>query len=396
MFSSTFMKILNGRITVFLLIAGVLLVITSAETQSTGRKTVVVTDAQNRKVSIDLPLNRVVTINTSSATLMRALGADLLKKVVGVTSYMPENPDFWPELKDKPAFKWTNLSYEKLAELNPQLIILYSTANRYTQEKKLETLGTKWLYLDCFNPETLDKDIRLLGSLFGRENKAEELIQWYKNYDQVIRSRLPHGDSAKRPRIFYYSAPDLFIDKGVYRTINRHSSSHPVVEGAGGINLGADILNGQTTQVSAEWIAESNPEVIIADVQAKTFSGYSADSAVAVRNMKNIYTKLINNKALRLTDAVKNKKVLVISHDSDQGPSYVFGMSCIAKFLYPDRFRDIVPEKIACEYFKTWCGLPCRGVFTFPEFQRSTVDSDKTISNSKKGVLEIIDDAGGK
>ena len=351
----------------FMVMAGALTAAPAGTAESPSGKTVVVTDVMNRRVTIRQPLDRVVTVNTASAIIIRALGADLKSKIVGVTSYITENPEFWPGLKDRPSLEFKNLNYETLAELNPQLLILYATSPRFTQEEKLTSLGIEWLYLDCFTPATLDKEIRLLGSLFGRSDEAETLVRWYKNYDRLIQSRLQDEGGTKRPRMFYYRSPDLFLAQGIYRTINRHSSSHTVIERAGGLNLAAAV-SGQGAQVSAEWIVERNPEVIVAEVQAKRFSGYSADCATAERNMKTVRENLINDKALKVTDAVRNNRVLLLSHDIDSGPSYVIGMACIAKFLYPDRFRDIDPDSIACEYFRTWCGLPCRGVFICPPF----------------------------
>lgn len=325
---------------------------------------VTITDALGRNVEIHLPIERVVTVNTSAAVILRELGVDVERKVVGVTDYIPENPRFWPKLKNKPVIVYKDPDYERLAELNPQLVLFYATSRRFTQEGKLETLGIKWLYLDCFNPETLAADVKLLATLFGKEREAEKLIAWFSRHDRAIQSRLKDVPVSRRPKVFFFQYPDVNLAKGIYNTISRHASSHPLISRAGGDNIAADLPT-QSATVNAEWVAEKNPEVIIAGVLGKSFSGYNAEAATAERNLKGIGEQLAGDRALMGTAAVRNKRLLILSHDIMQGPSYVIGLAYIAKFLYPERFRDIMPEAIAKDYYETWCGLPYRGIFTY-------------------------------
>ena len=348
----------------FLFVLGLLSASPAMADGSSKSGTVAVADALGRKVEIRLPLERVVTVNTSSAVILRALGVDVESKVVGVTDYIPENPRFWPKLKDKPVIEYKNPSYERLAELAPQLVLFYDNSPKFTQEEKLGALGIQWLYLDCFDPGTLACDVRLLGSLFGKEKEAEKLIAWLMHHEHAITSRLQGAPVSKSPKVFFFQYPDYYLPKGVYNTIGRHGSGHPLIAKAGGDNLAAD-LPMESPKVSAEWIAESNPEAIIAGVLGKDFSGYSADAAAAEENLKDVWRRLAEDRALKETDAVRNRRILVLSHDVKQGPAYVVGMAYIAKFLYPELFRDVMPESIAREYFEKWCGLPYRGVFAY-------------------------------
>lgn len=325
---------------------------------------ITVTDALGRKIDIRLPLERIVTVNTSAAIILRELGVDVANKVVGVTDYIPLNPLFWPQLKDKPVIAYKNPNYERLAELNPQLVLFYETSRRFTQEEKLETLGIKWLYLDCFNPQTLAGDVRLLGTLFDKKQAAEKLIAWITRHDCLIESRLKGVPVSQRPKVLFLQYPDVHLSKGIYNTINRQASSHPMVTKAGGDNLAADLLT-QSATVNAEWVAEKNPDVIIAGVLGKSFSGYNAKTEISQHNLSSMADQLAKDRALKGTDAVQKNRLLILSHDIMQGPSYVVGLAYIAKFLYPERFRDINPESIAKNYYETWCGLPYRGIFAY-------------------------------
>lgn len=346
-----------------------------------------VTDAVCKSVNIGLPLKRVVTINTASAIIMRALGVDMDRTVVGVTSYIAQNPEFWPVLAEKPAFKFTHLNYERLAELKPQLIILYKNSNRTTDEKKLTALGIQWLYLDCNDPRTMDRDIRTLGRLFGKEKEAETLITWRSRYARLIAERVDSIDTEKKKRVYFYTFLHTNLNKKIYSTKNQKSCSHPLVEDAGGTNIAAALPH-EYLQVSGEWLMEQNLDTIVGGVIAKTVCGYNADEDTARINLKAMHGQLIKDPVLKQTDAVKDRRVLLIAQDLKEGPATVVGILYIAKFLYPERFADIDLDAVLREYHEKWCGLGHRGVYVYPPYPERPVE-EKT-----KPSVCVVDSAG--
>ena len=350
-----------------------------------------ITDAANRTIAIQTPVKRVVAINTASAIIMRALGVDMDRTVVGVTSYITLNPKFWPVLAGKPAFKFTNLNYERLAELKPQLIILYKNSNRTTDEKKLSALGIQWLYLDCNDPRTMDQDIRTLGLLFGKDKEAEELIAWRGRYTRLIAERVDSISTEKKKRVYFYTFLHTNLNKKIYSTKNEKSCSHPLVEDAGGINIAADLPQ-EYLQVSGEWLMEQNPDAIVGGVIAKTVCGYNADADAARFNLKAMHGQLIKDPVLKETAAVKDGRVLLIAQDLKEGPATVVGTLYIAKFLYPECFADIDPDAILREYHEKWCGLAHRGVYVYPPPSPYTGKAIKPEEN--KTTLTITDGVG--
>ena len=324
-----------------------------------------VTDALNRTVTLARPLERVVLINSGSAVILRALGVDLEQKAVGVTTYIKDNPEFWPRLKDKPGIEFTSPSYETLARLNPQLIVFYGNSYRYTDQAKLDALGIPAIYLDCYDPRTLDRDIRILARLFDKDEEGETLIAWCRSREQMITRRLSGIPPDQRPRVFSYVYPDANLDRGIYRTCNRTRSDHSLLEKAGAVNIGAGLPEPHNV-VSPEWIMARNPDAVIASVIGRDYSGYSADPAAALQNLKAMQTRLLSDRTFQTTTAAKEKRILVFSQDLKQGPAYVIGLAHVAKFLYPDRFKDFDPSDLAREFYGRWCGLPFRGVFRYP------------------------------
>jgi len=228
-----------------------------------------ITDSLDRHIQVRYPLDHVVVVNTAVAIILRAIGVDIKQTLAGVTHYILDNPEFWPELRDKPGIRFTDSNYEVLASLNPQAVFFYKTSPRYTSQAKLDSLGIPAVYLDCFDPRTLENEIKLLGRLFDRQAQARELILWYKNRENRIVDEITGIDPRNRPRVFYFTYPDTNLSKGIYRTVNRNRSSHGVIEKAGAINISADLHDAHSA-VSAEWIMEQNPDAVVASVIGKT------------------------------------------------------------------------------------------------------------------------------
>jgi len=361
-----------------------------APLQATTSDSLKFTDTTKRTIAIQMPVNRVVTINTASAIIMRALGVDMDRTVVGVTAYITQNPKFWPVLTGKPAFKFTHLNYEQLAELKPQLIILYKNSHRTTDENKLAALGIQWLYLDCNDPRTIDQDIQTLGRLFGKEKEAEELIAWRGRYARLINERVGPIPTEKKKRTYFYTFVQTNLDKRIYSTKNQRSSCHPLVQDAGGINI-AGTLPQESLQVSAEWLMEQNPDAIVGGVIAKTVCGYNANENATVFNLKAMHGQLTKDPVLKETDAVKDSRVLLIAQDLKEGPATVVGTLYIAKFLYPERFADIDPDAVLREYHEKWCGLAHRGVYVYPPYPETPVEEK---AKTPVPSVSIVDSAG--
>ena len=360
-----------------------------------------VVDSTGRKVAIEKPVERVVAINTSSAVIMRAIGVDIDGTIIGVTKYIPENARFWPLLKDKPSFKFTNINYESLAELNPRLVILYKNSWMYTDEEKLKALGIQWLYMDCNDPRDLDRDIHALGRLFDKEKEAGELVAWVQKYDRTISEKGLALPPEEKPRIFYYLFAISNLPRGIYNSVNHESPLDAMMARAGGANI-ASSLERDHPKPSPEWILEKQPQVIMADLVGRTFTGYNVDMPAAMENMRKLAEEIKADKALADTEPAKNDRVLIIPQDYKQGPAYVIGMACMAKFLHPELFKDLDVEAMAREYYERWCGLPYRGLYAWPPIfyseEKKTSEEMKADSEGKsaltKAPFAIVDNAG--
>ena len=332
-------------------------------------KNITIRDAQNRSVTLELPIKRAVGANTGARGIARDIGVDIGEVFIAVTTYATTNPEYYPELKGKVENKFGSPDYEKLADLEPDLVILYDKPNNEESFDKFEAIGAPVICLDCFNKESLDGSVKILGEIFNKRDNAQELLNWYHGYIDLIKERTVNLDSGERPKTLFYSNPDYYYP--IVRARNKNSGDHWLIVDAGGNNLG-ESLNSTTgsLEVDREWVMSQNPDVIIGSInQAFNKSGYSADEDLAIIYMRTMHEKIISDEAINETDAAANGRVYLICGDLNTGPMQAAGTAFMAKILHPELFEDLDPEAILKEYFEKWQGIPYRGVWIYPPFK---------------------------
>ncbi len=330
---------------------------------------ITVIDAQNRSVTLNLPIEKAVGVNTGAIEIIRDIGVDLNKVFIAASSYALENPDYFPELKGKVSNKYGSPDYEALAKLKPDLVILYKKPYKEESFDKYDAIGVPVLCMDCFNQNNLDNSIKIFGAIFNKNEKADELIDWYHGYIDMVEERTKGLAESEKPRTMFYFSPDYYYPTIKVKT--GQSGDSVMITEAGGNNL-AENLNTtvDTVEVDREWVLTENPEVIVGSVNAAASkSGYSADEDKAFGYMHMVQDKLMVDQAIKQTNAAAQGKVYITCTDLNRGPMQAAGTVYMAKILHPDLFRDINPEDVLKEYFDKWQGIPYQGIYIYPPLQ---------------------------
>jgi len=122
-------------------------------------------------VSLSPPPRRVISLAPSITETLFALGADSL--VAGVTDYC----DFPPEAKKRPSVGGlTSPSFEQIASLNPDLILMSVAGNSRADHDKLVELGFRVFVTNPSNVEGVFTSIRNIGILTRTTGNADTLI----------------------------------------------------------------------------------------------------------------------------------------------------------------------------------------------------------------------------
>jgi iron complex transport system substrate-binding protein len=328
--------------------------IASARPDDRPEQVIAFTDALGHKLEIPAPVRRIVTINGDAAEILCALGAE--EQVVGISTHIAANGELLSGLRAK-AVVGTSMSpsIEKIIELQPDLVIAYEMwMTQEAFEDKLAPLGIPVARMYCYRLDRLPGEIRILGKLAGRPEAASAYIRYFENTLQQVQGRLQ--GLGRKVRIYNEGY-------GAYKTVSDGSGADKILAQAGVQNIAA----GQPVpwpEISAEWVVEQDPEVIVKVASpAYIKTGYGIKNARAVDGF---FAELLHRPAWQQIQAVRQGRVHILSSELWIGPRAPLGILYIAKWCYPERFKDIDPQAVHRQWLMKWHGKELKGIYVYP------------------------------
>ena len=205
-------------------------------------------DQMNRNVQIEFPPKRIVSLVPSQTELLHYLGLE--EEVVGITKFCV-HPENW--FKEKTKIGGTkNLNFERIASLDPDLIIANKEENEQQQIELLSTKYPVWLS-DIKNIQEALDAISLIGRLTGKEDKAEELIQKIKLKKEELSLSIKNIQP-KKAAYFIWNNPLM--------SINHQTFIHDMMEACGLQNVFSQHTK-RYPEISLSVLKELQPEVIL-------------------------------------------------------------------------------------------------------------------------------------
>ena len=272
-----------------------------------------VVDDLGRAVSIEETPERIVSLAPSCTEILFALGLE--DRVVGVTEYC----DYPEEAKSKEKVGgFSTVDLEKVVAADPDLILVTSMHEAETIPA-LENLG---LTVVALAPETIEdilNDILLVGDFTDTRSVAQGLVRDMRRRIANITDKTATLTQDERPWTLYVTWHDPIW------TVGKGSTTHELIENAGGINVARDINRNGT--IDRESAVARNPEVIIAGEG----HGSAADAPFHWAKTNDVMSEV---------DARTNDRIYQVNADlaTRGGPRIVEGLEWFAYFLHPDLF----------------------------------------------------------
>lgn len=307
----------------------------SAPEKPTTVKMQTITDSIGRELQIPCPVTKAVTANGYNLELINAIGA--IDSVIGVDYLTYQDQDAYGKYfsKDKVIGQSTNeLNYEKIIELAPQVLIITGNGAWEDAQKKLEPFGIKVIVLDAYYTGQFKENWLLAGKIFGREEQAREITEYFSEKLEYIQKQLKNV--TKKTLYYEYKRIGNSTIPGDY--------FYNMVVFAGAQNIFDDALN---VEIDPETVILRNPEYIVRVGTSNVNGRYIPPTPEEFARRKN---EIINRPGWDEIRAVKEDKILLLSHYSQGAAAKLVGTMYIAKFLYPEHLPDLHPEQI----FKTW------------------------------------------
>ena len=313
-------------------------------------------DNFGRVVTVNKPIQRIVTLNYRYPELLIAIGAK--GKIVGVEERFKTRMGDIAEACDMMDISVSGTStepyYETILELEPDIIIApQNMVESGILAEKLPDIPAIGISTD---PEEIIPNFRLLGMIVDEEDRAANLIDFMQSFDGIIEERTKELNSDEMPT-FYLEGP---MDYTIYAP---SGSPGDMFEGIGGRNIASEIDTPSfgSVAVSSEWVLATNPDILI---KRADFLGLDATEEDAEKALN----EFIGRSSWReFSSAVKNEKVYLLEGDLIFTPRYLAGRCYLAKWFQPELFEDLDPEEILREYHEEFMGIEYRGIWAYSQ-----------------------------
>lgn len=205
-------------------------------------------DDLGRDVTLNRPVDRVVTFAPSLTEMVFAVGAG--DRLVGVG--IPDN--FPPAIRNLPRFSTYPLDFEAIIALNPDLAVATDQVNSPRDAETLAALDIPTYFLTFGSLNDVLDGMLQLGELLGTRSAAEDTVD-------SLRRELEHLKSRAKARA---TRPDVLVLIGQETLFSFGSESyvHEMIEAAGGRSV-TGTLEARAPVLSEEFVLRQQPDVII-------------------------------------------------------------------------------------------------------------------------------------
>lgn len=350
---------MNQKLAIIIIVVAVIIVgsliyvLGLGNTNSSSEGTVSITDMAGRTVQIPDKVNKVIGTGCSGREIVYL---DAAEKMVGIEQIESNSTGGWgdqlpymivhPELFKLPIIgnaRTGTVNYEKIVEVKPDVIF---TANAQQAEDIQSKTGitTVVVYVGAVGTaEQMDdykKSLKLMGDILGRENRAEELINYINSCEEDLANRSKNADKKET----VYIAGQAF--KGTH-SITSTNPYYPSLRMLNANNVVKDINNVNATinavQIDKEQLIKWDPDIIF----------------VEGGSIPMIKEEMSKNPDYQNINAIKQRKIYgllpycLYSYNKDNMLANAY---YIGKIIYPEQFKDINPEEKANEIFTEFYG----------------------------------------
>ena len=350
-----------------------------------AEETRTVVDSRGVEVQVPMEIERVVTVSDALIeSVMLVLGEE--EKIVGVgSSCIQKNYNYTfptvsggsyeyqdgmnpvtylsPRIRGLPLVgsSGTGINYETLAGLDPDLVILrvgsctlQSMEDEGVQKtiSTIEALGIPVVVLKgppCFDEpdlSTISDEIRIIGQVFGKEERAEELADYLESQTQEIFERTKDIPEPEQPTVLIFGASPTSRQSGGAGSVKGTDTieSYFIEEIVHAKNA---FQEAGSPTISAEQLLALDPNAIVLG----TANGYHPP--------EELYSAPYYQNVAELS-AVKNRRVSSFPWEPcncAKRLEYPIDVMVIAKIAYPERFEDIDLGEWLLDFYKNIYGV---------------------------------------
>ncbi|WP_449550009.1 ABC transporter substrate-binding protein [Lelliottia amnigena] len=338
---------------------------------------VTVNDIDNRTVTIPQAPQRIILQDGRDILTLAMLERDNPFAKVVAWNNLPKKQDTetwnvlkrkWPEAEKILDMKFSdqgNVDLETVISRQPDLMIAQLRAKPSLVQSgvlaKLEALHVPVVFVDYeLHPvENTVPSIALLGKVLGQRERAQAYIDFYQQRLDKIHQRL--AKVAKKPLVFIEPIAGVAgLDNGCCFTHARNGWGG-LVEAAGGVNIGSQLLPGASGNVSVEKIISLNPDYYLMTGSKRPAKGTAIipfGYNVAESDVAAAFNALVSRQGVSSIPAVAQGHTGALYHHFYNNPYNIIAIEALSKIFYPTRFNDVDPLADYHELIKNFTQIP--------------------------------------
>lgn len=339
-----------------------------------------ITDLAGRQVELPRKVERIVLGEGRQLYTLALLEDPPLARVVGwqgdMASFDPQTYQQYrarfPQIDQITKIGRTSeasVSAETLLSLKPDLAIFslsgHGPGRRNPLVEQLQKIGVPVVFID-FREHPLAHTVpslRLLGQALGREARAERFIRFYEAQTRRVTELTQGIAPGQRPRVLLDARAG---DTGGVLTAGKGSLGE-LIEMAGGINVGGELIPSPLGEASLEAVMAARPEVYIA-------TGYQHPGATApgLRMGAQVSEALARETLLQVArrrveiaslPAVRAGRIHGVWHHFYNTPYHVVMLQAMARWLHPQRLSAVDPQATWEQMHREFLGMEPAGQY---------------------------------
>ncbi|MBV0841666.1 ABC transporter substrate-binding protein [Serratia liquefaciens] len=290
---------------------------------------------------------------------------NLLKKSDGETWKILRNK--WPEANgiiDMGFSDKGEVNLESVIAKQPDLMVAQLRSKPSLSQTgvldKLKALNIPVLFIDTMlKPvENTPKSITLLGETLNRESEAKQYTDFYQQHYQNILDKTKAVEP--KPLVFIEAKAGLNGLESCCFT-HSHVGWGAMIEAVGARNLGSALLPGATGDVSLEKVISMKPDAYIVSGSqwaTKTNAAVPFGYGVTQQQVDDAFNRMKQRPGFAQVTAVKEGRFYGIYHNFYNHPYNIVGLEYLAKFIYPNQFKELDPAKTYSEILSRFTEVP--------------------------------------
>lgn len=285
-----------------------------------------ITDCEGKIVKMEKPAEKIISLYSAHTENLFSLGLE--KEIIGVGT----SDVYPPAVKEKKVFDYRS-DPENIIAANPDLVIIRPFIRKSVPDfvKALEEAGINVVSLYPEKFDEFDEYIRTLGVLTGRQEKAEELLNDFKNYMDEVRSKIK--DINPKVNVFFEST------EKECRTVTKDSMAARAIFIAGGVNVAEDAVSvSETSSIAAYGSERVIKKGDIIDVYVSQTGAMNAGGDPGSISKRPGFSAI---------KAVKEGRVYTIDEKLISSPTFRYkdGIKELLDMFYPGIFDDLINNK---------------------------------------------------